>query len=101
MEVIYEGSFPEVFECEIPGRNSSESYEDREEYQTSLDSGDENQSILEIKSMNYQGNSDADFCVGDEKQHKDSRKHYSFNVYDYSDDDEEDGFENFKEKVIV
>lgn len=142
MEVIYEGDYPEVFECNVSGLNSPGGSEGQGGYQytSSSDSEDENQpSVTEMKSIDQGDNSDVDSCVGDETPDLDEGQYtcinseegqyskegqyieegqyskekqyieegqyikggqYSFDVYKYS-DEEDDGFENFKEKVIV
>lgn len=130
MEVIYEGDYPEVFECNVSGLNSPRDSEGQGGYQytSSSDSEDANQpSVTEMKSIDQGDNSDVDSCVGDEtldldegqytcinseegqyskeKQYIEEGQYikggqYSFDVYKYS-DEEDDGFENFKEKVIV
>lgn len=126
--MIYEGDYPEVFECNVSGLNSPGGSEGQGGYQytSSSDSEDENQpSVTEMKSIDQGENSDVDSCVGeetldlDEGQYINSEEEqyskegqyiqdgqymkegqYSFDVYKYS-DEEDDGFENFKEKVIV
>lgn len=123
MEVIYEGDYPEVFECNVSGLDSpggSSEGQGGYQYTSSSDSEDENHpSVTEMKSFDQGNNSDVDSCVGEENPDLDEGQYinseegryskegqyikegqYSFDVYKYS-DEEDDGFENFKEKVIV
>lgn len=97
MEVIYEGEFPETFDCDAV---SSECVSVQEGYQYVSDSSEEDQpSSSEMTEVEGGDVSDEDPGVGEGTPGPDTEKQCSFDVYNYSDDD--DGFENFKEKVIV
>lgn len=69
MEVIYEGDYLEVFECNVLGLNFFRDFEGQGGYQYIFffDFEDENQfSVIEMKFIDQGDNFDVDFCVGDE-----------------------------------